>query len=771
MAVDDNLLVQKCKREKGDVNVFIGTGSGGHTFPGATRKFGMVQLSPSNGVQNSWNFCSGYHYDAQEFAGLTHTALSGTGLGDLGDFLLTPICSSRMKRLKLDHEDECAVPGFYTIEFAECNMARLEATATTRVGLSRFFCQGAHCRLRFDTTWGQNSKTIQSKINIPNAKKSNNDILYFDGERQSSGFGRKRDTSGKIQFRALRHLFFSCLAMGVKRTITVSSKIIELHMDNFLEIRCALSSTSIKKAKLNLATEAPTNKSFVSIAHDALAEWNTILKDDFIIDIDEHMLGASVLRTALYHTLLTPNTISDVDGTAPLVFAPSFRKEHPSWTVSTLSTWDIFRTQFPWLTLFVPSAAKATADSMIRYATISQRLPKWLLAESETDVMIGYHGVAIITNAFLKGLVSSKHAAIHTILATTSSNNEPVVYYHKRGERYPSRDHVEAVSTGLEIAVDDTCAARVMEANGLRGHAIRLARRGSLYQAYFDNASSYFRGDDTEHFDPYEFHYSNRKNAHDFTEGSAAQYFFTPALVDPIGLIRLLGSVEEMKKRLDALFDPTFLRIQHGARDVTGCIGQCCLGNEVVHHVPYLYNAIRRFDLTQRRINDILLNSNLFGSGPDGLPGNDDCGQISAFLLLSALGIYPADPCSTVWQLGRPIVRAVNLTLGSIDQNNKKILRIIAHNQAPNHPYVQSVYLDGMKLSRSYLYHSELIAGPLIEFFMSPSFKPNYLSVAPSPKNQLEKKILISSRRRQTPRQRTAARFSTKNSRSSLFRS
>ena len=702
-------LMGLCRRTRDDTaDVFLGTGSDGHTTPGATRPFGLVTVGPSNGVFNSWTHCSGYHYDSTTFHGLTHTALSGTGLGDLGDLLVTPLSDD----LTLDHNKECAVPGLYVLEL---NDSAVEATATRRAGLIRLTCGSARCGVVINAGWGQNSKTTKASLQV-----LENVIV---GERWSNGFGRRNRREPRSKG---RKVFFACAvpndAMIVREGLPESQvKVVTNHRS--LVVKCGLSATSTENAKANLDAEVRDDDDFNGVVEDARREWHRILVDEF--QVESSILSPIVLRSALYHTLVAPQTISDVDGTAPGKFGPSAGRRA---SYSTLSTWDTFRTQAPWLTLFAPDVAADIAASMVSFAGTTMRLPKWLLFDKETDVMIAYHGVTIVADAVLKGLLTDDFAADAIIATVTdAAQKEPAARFHDRGERIPVETTAESVSTGLELTVDDACAARalrVLQPN----HPIinRLEARGKLYPAYFDNKTGFFRGS-TGAFDPLEFHYANRVHARDFTEGSALQYLFVPGLVDVRGLTRLLGGRDRLKRRLDMLFDEQHERSDTRARDVTGCLGQCCIGNEVVHHTPYLYSAIGYPSLTAETLNRIFVDRHLFGSGPTGLPGNDDAGQLSAWLLVNALGIYPTDPCGPKWDLGRPLIDSANITLvanrlsddPSQEDPSPRVLRIVVHNQGPDNPYVDRVLLNGRLWHKSYLSHRALTSGPVLEFVMT----------------------------------------------------
>lgn len=704
-------------RPEGFPDLMIGTGGDGHTHPGATRPFGLVQVSPSNGVHGRWSHCSGYHFDSTTFSGLTHTALSGTGLGDFGDLLLKPVCGKSPADWPLDHEQECAEPGYYGLRLTP--RCAVEATATKRAGYTRIKCDGLKpCGVKLDARWGQNSKTTGASLGARVGA-----VVRVTGWRTSEGFGRRK--AGKP--RARRSIYFACNAATVDGSVVRIQRekaLITLEAYSDMVVICALSATSIEGAAANL--HAQGGRRFDDVVRQAKAEWNRLLYQDFTMRGPIVGVSESVLRTALYHTLVVPNLISDVR--APVVNRRKFynSSSSPERDVyySTLSTWDTFRGAQPWLTLFRPDVAADVAGSMIDWARAnSRRLPKWLLWTSETDVMVGYHSVAILADALMKDLVTDVEGALDAIEGTTSddANQEPGVRLHSQHKKIPST-FPEAVSTGLEIAVDDACAARVFRRDFRRAtDSIRMEQRAAMYAAYFDRATEFFRGSFDDNFDPYEFHYARRPTAHDFTEGSAIQYLFMPGLVDPGGLSRLLGGNDQFKKRLDSLFDLSHSRTQAGARDLTGCIGQYCHGNEVVHHVPYLYNSLGMPWLTQARINQVLVEERLYREGPDGLPGNDDCGQISAWLVLSALGFYSRDPCSATWELGRPLVSAANLTLRSNQrQLNPPVLRIVAHNQAPENKYVETVKVDGIPIrQRTYLTHEELKRGPLLEFFMT----------------------------------------------------
>lgn len=475
---------------------------------------------------------------------MTHTALSGTGLGDLGDLLATPICGDAQVQVwPLHHGEECAQPGYYGLNLStDC---RIEATATQRVGYTRVSCQlsTAPCGLRLDARWGQNSRTSDAKLG---ARADGSHVVRVTGWRRSEGFGRRQGGMA----RAVRNVFFACTAEAIdgsrvrfrREADRQSPAVVLIEAEVDLVVACGISATSVKGALENLRAEGLD--AFDAVALDAEQEWTRLLFDDFTVRVHVGTVSESVLRSALYHTLIVPNLISDVHGPIHRKFG---NRTAPAY-YSTLSTWDTFRAAQPWLTLFRPDIALGVSRSMVAWARAnSRRLPKWLLWTYETDTMIAYHGVAILTDAILKGLVDDVDAALDAIEGTTDdvAELEPGArLYHAKLRPISSTFH-ESVSTGLELAVDDACAARAFRAR-LRDDddvlpdstrtryevaAQRLERRAQLYRAYFDSTTTYFRGaasDTTQRygdskFDPLEFHYANREDAHDFTEGSALQ--------------------------------------------------------------------------------------------------------------------------------------------------------------------------------------------------------------------------------------------------------
>eukprot|EP00316_Scyphosphaera_apsteinii_P011569 CAMPEP_0119307128 /NCGR_PEP_ID=MMETSP1333-20130426/7704_1 /TAXON_ID=418940 /ORGANISM="Scyphosphaera apsteinii, Strain RCC1455" /LENGTH=744 /DNA_ID=CAMNT_0007310601 /DNA_START=194 /DNA_END=2431 /DNA_ORIENTATION=+ len=710
-----------------DVDVMWGTGGTGHMHPGASVPFGMVQLSPSNGG-DGWQYSSGYHSSSNRFIGMVHTALSGTGLPDFGDLLVVPGASTGRGGGRLDlslkHPQECAVPGRYVLALSNVMIA---ATASEHVGVQRIMWKPrAAPHLIFDLGWGQGSTTIAHEV-----------IRVGDGIsgwRKSDGFGRVPGTGGTA--RARRTVYFSCafhsraafevLFEGTQAIVSWDVNSTQL-APFVVEVQCALSAVSVKGAEGNLRAE---EGGFHEVAARATHTWQ---REFSRFSVNTELPMRRLLMSALYRTLLTPNLLSDADGAWP----PAMPRldDGIGRAYSTLGTWDTFRAASPWLSLFRPSVYTDVVRTMISWATGHRRLPKWLLWDRETNVMIAYHGVAIVADALIKRLVppADIRAALTSINATTSDHyNEPVAQRHAAGERMPSADTAggmpEAVSTGLEVAVDDACAARVLTRESMShdrhasGTAARLAERGRMYSAYYDRARGYFLGTGAAvRYGPFAYHYAHRK-ANDFTEGSALQYLFTPALTDPDGLAALVGGPDKLAIRLESLFEPRRARADLNARDVTGCLNhsQYCHGNEPVHHAPYVFNSLGKPWRTQYWIDRILSpNANLYRTGPRGLPGNEDTGQLSAWLLFSALGFYPRDPCSGRYELGRPTVHRASLTL-----EGGGLLNIEVHNQRTEHPYVQRVMLNELELNQSYITHEELMRGAKLEFFMGAA--PNY---------------------------------------------
>lgn len=731
------------------VNPFIGTGGHGHTFPGATMPFGMVQLSPDTRVDN-WDGSSGYHYSDSIIYGFSHTHLSGTGIPDYCDILVAPYVSKQdfftaspedtLKGFasKFSHVNERAEPGYYSVTLDDENIFA-EMTATPRVGFHRYTFpeKTSDAKIAIDLKWRDYVIDSELKIVAPNRVEgfrrsrswAKDQVVYFAAEF-SKPFAENK-IGGSDPRKDIRAMFRFDVAAGEK-----------------LLVKVAISAVSVDGARKNLAAELP-GWNFDATRARAKAEWNKELSQIAISGASDAEM--TNFYTALYHTKVQPNLFSDVDGsyrgldkkTHNLNDQSAVANRKSNYTVFSL--WDTFRAAHP---LYTITDRRRTADfinTFIHQYQQGGRLPVWELAANETDTMIGYHAVSVIADAMVKGIEgfdyklayeASKHSA--------ELDHFGLAAYKKRGY-ISSEDENEAVSKTLEYAYNDFCIAQMANVlyererqAWIKGGSLiprsaapkpgqkkrqwippfdrykwereNYLERARSYRNLFDPKTGFMRarqnGNWTSPFVPGEVNFS-------FTEGNSWVYtFFVPQDVN--GLIDLFGSPARFATRLDELFTTSEKLSGRVQPDITGLIGQYAHGNEPSHHIAYLFNYAGEPWKTQdlaRRIMD-----EFYKPEPDGLIGNEDCGQMSAWYILSSLGIYPVTPGIANYDLGAPLFREARVRL-----ENGRFITVRARGEKNGRlsRFVKSVLLNGKPLRRTFVTHEELNNGATIEFEMT----------------------------------------------------
>lgn len=727
------------------VDPMIGTGPEGHTFPGASAPFGMVQLSPDTDatcqVRDCYAHAAGYSYPDTTIQGFSHTHFSGAGHSDLGDVLVMPAIGSAAQvkldpgsadapdegyRERFDHASEVASPGYYAVTLADSGV-RAEMTAGTRLGVHRYsFPAGAEAHLVLDlrsSLYDYPGKVLWSGLH-----------LHADGTitgfRETRGWAPGRKLYFAMRFSAplKDHAFIDrdenvvykgfrtpqALPGGNKDALAEKlGKALEARLDfgvldGPLEVRVALSGVDEQGAIANLAAE-PGN--FDTIRRETEAKWRSALER---VRIDAAPEMRTNLTTALYHSLLAPSVWSDADGRyrgpddqVHLASGYTFR--------STFSLWDTFRAEHPLLTLIQP---EQTTTDVVKSLVASRAdspwgiLPVWQFAGRETWTMIGYHAVPVIADAYLKGFRDfDADAALDAMLASaTYAPYGGLGAYMRRGY-VPIDEEPEAASKTVEYAYDDWTIARMAKAMGKDEIATRFEKRAGYWRNSFDAKSGWLRARKTDGsfrtpFDPTAINYGS-----DYTEGNAWQYsWFVPQ--DQAGLFQMLGGDAKVIKRLDAMFDfdNSSLDYSH-AEDISGLIGQYIHGNEPSHHVAYLYAYAGAPWRTQERLAQIVASQ--YRPAPDGLSGNDDLGQMSAWLVFTGLGFYPVTPGSNQYVIGRPFVRSAQITLPS-----GRTFTIEAPNLSDDAPYVGRVELNGKALERAWISDAEIRAGGTLRFTM-----------------------------------------------------
>lgn len=691
------------------VNPFIGTGGHGHTYPGATMPFGMVQLSPDTRL-TGWDGCSGYHYTDSLIYGFSHTHLQGTGVSDYGDILIMPTNNEvhdgsnwgERYRSAFRKETEKAHAGYYSVHLDDHNLTA-ELTATERVGIHRYaFDQPDSCVLFADMAHRDELISYQFE--------PVGDTMIV-GFRQSKAWAEDQ----LVYFAMVFDQSFEYLDQtfeyetvtnedGSSEEITVYVPVFPLKfgLTDTLQAKVALSSTSIDGAINNLNTEAP-HWSFEQYKSAAEAAWNDELsritveggtKDD-----------RTIFYTALYHSFTVPNLISDVDGAyRGTDLQPHAGDGRPHYTVYSL--WDTFRATHPLYTLVQQERTKHFVSDFLDMHRKGGQLPMWELAANYTGCMIGYHSVPVIVDAAAKGLLPDEdpQAFLEAMIQEANLAELGKVEYAEYGFIPSDREH-ESVSKTLEYAYNDWCIAVFAESIGEDDVAAEYYNRALSYRNLFDRESGFMRpkrgGCFVEYFDPREVNFN-------FTEANAWQYtFFTPQDVN--GHIELLGGDEGFASMLDVLFESPSEITGRNQADITGLIGQYAHGNEPSHHLAYLYPFVGQPWKTHALVDSIM--SNLYRNAPDGLSGNEDCGQMSSWYVLSALGFYPVTPGSDIYVLDTPRFERATMNL-----ENGKQFTVTAKRDSQDAIYVKNVTLNGTALNRTYIRHSEIMNGGELTF-------------------------------------------------------
>ena len=723
--------IRKIEKEKSTPNYIdwvdpmIGTGGHGHTFPGATLPFGMVQLSPDTGIEG-WDWCSGYHYTDSSIIGFSHTHLSGTGRGDLLDLLIMPVCGD----LKLDpgskqnpdagyrsrfsHERESATPGYYKVTLDDYDID-VELSATTRCGIHRYtFNKREDARIIIDLSHGLTSDSI---INTTVRLQGESTLV---GSRKTKGWGEPGERYWALQdiYFAIRlseqpeniRLFSNQIEQKEKNAVTSKDlqAIVEYGTkDPFqLIVKVGISPVSIENAIENLDKEIP-DWNFDNIVQTAQKNWNKELSK---IAVDADTITKKAFYTALYHSMIAPYTFNDVNGQYK-GFNNHIAQADTFTNYTVFSLWDTFRATHPLFTIIQADKVNDMIKSMIAQYDQYGLLPVWPLWASETNCMIGYHSAPVIVDAYFKGIRNFDVEKAYKALKHSAMQDEFGINYLKQYGYIPYDKYNKSVSTALEYCFDDWCLARLAKALGYEDDYNYFLERSYSYHLYFDPEYKLMNGlsSSKKHRRPFDPFYSSYKEC-DWVEGNSWQYsFFVPH--DPKGLIKLYGNEDAFSAQLDSLFImPQHITGEDVPLDITGFIGQYVHGNEPSHHVAYLYNYTKEPWKGQLKLREIM--QKFYGTTPDGLCGNEDCGQMSAWYVFSALGFYPVNPASGIYLLGSPMVE--NATLYC----NGNKFQIVVENQAENYPYVRAVFLNGQHYTKKYITHSDIERGGELRFVM-----------------------------------------------------
>lgn len=702
------------------VNPFIGTGGHGHTFPGAVVPFGMVQLSPDTRADASWDGSSGYHYSDTSIYGFSHTHLSGTGVSDWGDVLVmptvgTPSFDKKIYASKFSHANEKASPGSYEVTLDDDNI-KAELTVTPRVGIHRYtFPKTKEANIIIDLL--HRDKLINSDIRMT-------DSTTIVGLRESQGWARNQYVFFEIKFskpfktmslsqaskkdiaesnpqykRMTKEEIDATTADGMRRRHG-SALLFDMSDGKPLLIKVAISSCGIEGARANLKAEAP-HWDFEKYKSDAANAWNKQLQKIEVEENDKDKL--STFYTALYHCFIHPSLNMDVDS----LYRGRDNQIHKAQdftNYTVFSLWDTYRALHPLYTILERKRTVDFIKSFYHQYELSGRLPVWELSSNETDCMIGFHAVSVISDALVKGIAVPDTMGLYKAMKAASNyTGFGIPDFNKKGYLQID-DEKESVSKSLEYAYDNWCISQIAKMLNQKEDEREFRKRSQAYKNLFDATTGLIRprknGGWLNPFLP-----ADANN--NYTEGNSWQYsFYVPHDVE--GLIKLHGGSENFEKKLDELFTTDQKLTGISQADITGLIGQYAHGNEPSHHMSYLYNYVGKPQKTIERVHQIC--ANFYKNLPDGLIGNEDCGQMSAWYIFSSLGFYPVCPGSTDYVLSEPLFKNAKLNL-----EHGKQFSIAATPDAKGP--LRFVELNNIKQNRSFIKHDAIMSGSTLKFF------------------------------------------------------
>ena len=691
------------------VNPFIGTGGHGHTYPGASSPFGFMQLSPDTRLEG-WDGCGAYHYSDSIIYGFSHTHLSGTGISDYGDVLFMPFTgqghfnNGAEKGVdagyasRFSHQDEAAHAGYYKVLLKDYNI-QVELSASDRSGLQAYrFPADGKAGIIIDLE--HRDQLLDYHLEVIDKKRirgyriskawAQKQYLYFDSELSQEIEKLKYNAdSTKLM------LFFASA-------------------DEVL-VKTGISAVSMEGALANRKAEIP-HWDFKKLKAETEAKWNTELGK---IKVEMNTLEEEqIFYTAAYHSYLNPNIFDDVDGQYRGTDLEIHQAtDHTPYTVFSL--WDTYRATHPLFTITQRERSQNFIRTFLDQYQKGGKIPMWELAGNYTGCMIGYHAVPVVVDAYAKGIRDfDQELALEAMLSTANAEELGKPYWEAFGYMSSNEEH-ESVSKNLEYAYDDWCIAQYAKALGQDSVYRHYLRRAQYYKNIFDPESGFMRPKRkqmfTEPFDPAEVNFN-------FTEANSWQYsFYVPQ--DVSGLIKLHGGPSALERKLDELFSAQEATSGRQQADITGLVGQYAHGNEPSHHMAYLYNYVGAPQKSQAMVRRLL--KEMYANAPDGLIGNEDCGQMSSWYVLSSLGFYPLNPGSTQYAIGSPLVKSAAIKL-----ENGKLFKITCENQSAQNAYIQSISWNGESYTNGWIEHDMIMAGGELHFVMGP--KPGAELKAPT---------------------------------------
>ena len=718
------------------VDPFIGTGFHGHTFPGPVRPYGMVQLSPDTKL-NGWDASSGYHYDDNVIYGFSHTHLSGTGIGDLGDILVLPYTGiSKGKPIaKFDKSNEKAEVGYYSVEFSNFNV-KTELAVTDRVGIHRYqYDDGDQKKILFDVghilqrTWGHSN--LLNELEIVNDS-------TIRGLKHSSGWAYDH----KVYFYAKFSSPFQIDSVNIQNESNDNSKLYQgksiyaklafnhLQKGEDLLVKIAISPVDVVGAKKNMDAEL-NHWDFDMVKEQTKEAWNTELAKILVSTKKKEDL--TIFYTALYHSMVAPMMYEDVDGRYRGIDKKIHTSKEGRVNYTVFSLWDTFRALHPLMTIINEQKSADWVNNLLLKYQQGLILPMWPLASNYTGTMVGYPAVANIADALTKDIpgidrklaleaslnsASYKPWLVDSTLNTRKKALMPL--YNKfvnENQHIPADEIIKSVSFGLEMAYYDWCIAQIAKLNKKDSIVEVFEKRAKNYKHYFDSTTGFMRGKNKDNtwVAPFNPKFSSHTSS-PYVEGNAWQWtWFVPH--DPEGLATLYGGKDEFVQKLDSLFGTSSeIEGDEASGDITGLIGQYAHGNEPSHHISYFYLLAGKPWKTQYLLDQIM--NDFYSDKPDGIIGNEDCGQMSAWYILNAMGFYQVTPGKPIYTIGRPLFDKVEIPLSS-----GKTFRIRIKNNSDENKYVQEVFLNNQRLQGLQFSHEDIKKGSSLEIIMGPNPK------------------------------------------------
>jgi predicted alpha-1,2-mannosidase len=721
------------------VNVFIGTGGHGHTYPGATVPFGMVQLSPDTKT-SGWDWCSGYHYSDSSIMGFSHTHLSGTGVADMFDVLVMPGTGPVFTepgdagkpgtgyRSRFSHANESAEPGYYSVLLDDYKI-KAELTATERAGLHKYtFPQSDSSHFIIDMAHAVLGEKPGSEPHVLSSGLKIENDHTISGERRMGDWAKGRYIYFVLQFSkpfASAELVSAgkTLDASVRETNGTSLKCLVNYKTKAGEtilVRVGLSGVSVEGARKNLNKEIP-DWDFARVRRAAHDAWQHEFSKVRVQTAN--VKHKTIFYTSLYHTMVAPTLYDDVDGQYRGMDLKVHQMPKGEHNYSTFSLWDTYRALHPLYTIMQPEREPALMNCLVRMAAESPAgVPIWPLQGSETFCMTGYHSVVVLAEAAVKGFKGIDYEKAYPyFLKRAMEDDYRGLGYYRKLNYIPSDKEEESATKTLEYSYDDWSLAQLARVLGKTGDYEKFLERSKNYRNLWDSSTGFIRprlanGDWAAPFDPKLT--GTTKKWRDYTEANAWQATWL-AQHDPQGYANLLGGREAMVAKLDALFNQSSDINGEVPVDMTGLVGMYAHGNEPSHHIAYLYDYAGAPWKTQERVLSLL--ENQYSANPDGLAGNEDCGQMSAWYVISALGFYAVDPASGNYVFGAPLFERVSLDMGAGHR-----LLVEAKRKSPSDKYIQSVTLNGKPYNKLWFNHSAVVKGGTLVFEMGPEPNKNF---------------------------------------------